>query len=168
MKLIVLKLDRERELRYGFKALKLLKEKFGNKSLAEMMDLQVDEIPQLIWAGLKLEDKALTVEMVEDLLDQAITIEKTYTIIEVTSMGLEALAIQMGVDLKKLTADDLKKKIPAPEELQAGVVALIEEVGEEELKKAVIATVEHAAKQRVKKKKKQPKRTTVSTKKQKK
>jgi hypothetical protein len=109
MKPIILKLDKDRELRYGFKALRLLREKFGNKSLSEMMELQVDEIPQLIWAGLKLEDKDLTVEKVEDLLDDAITLKKTYTIMDVTSMGLEALALQMGVDLKKIEADTLKK-----------------------------------------------------------
>lgn len=109
MKSVILKLDKERELRYGFKALKLLREKFGNKSLSEMMELKVDEIPQLIWAGLKMEDKALTVDKVEDLLDEAITMKKTYTIMDVTSMGLEALALQMGVDLKKVEADALKK-----------------------------------------------------------
>ena len=102
MKDYILKLDKDRELRFGFKAMRTIRQKFGDRSLDQLLNLKLDEIPVLVWAGLKWNDNALTIEQVEDLLDDKIP--KTYTIMKVADMTLEALATQMGIDLKKLPA----------------------------------------------------------------
>jgi len=59
---------------------------------------------------LKWEDKQLTVEKVEDLLDEAIP--KRHTILEATEITLGAMADHMGIDLKKAEASDQDKKKP--------------------------------------------------------
>ena len=102
MKDYILELDKPRTLRYGFKAMRVIRQKFGDRSLDQLMSIKVDEIPVLAWAGLTHEDKALTVEQVEDLLDAAIP--EKYTILKVTELILGALASQMGVDTKKVKA----------------------------------------------------------------
>ena len=58
----------------------------------------MDEMPYLAYAGLHHEDKNLTVEQVEDLLDEAIP--KDYTVMGLTQIVVDALATQMGVDPK--------------------------------------------------------------------
>ena len=102
MKEHILELDKTRTLRFGFKAMRVIRQKFGDRSLDQLMNIKVDEIPVLAWVGLTHEDKALTVEQVEDLLDAAIPAK--YTILKVTELILEALAAQMGVDTKKAKA----------------------------------------------------------------
>jgi len=108
MKEHILELDKSRGLRFGFKALRAIREKFGDKSIDQLLNIKVDEIPVLVLAGLKWEDKALTLDRVEDLLDGAIP--EKYTILEVTTLVLEALAAQMGVEPKKVKADGTKKE----------------------------------------------------------
>ena len=103
MKDHILELDKSRTLRFGFKAMRTIRNRFGDRSLDQLMSIKVDEIPVLAWAGLTHEDKALTVEQVEDLLDAAIP--EKYTILKVTELILGALAGQMGVDTKKMKAD---------------------------------------------------------------
>ena len=108
MKSHILNVDKPRELRFGFKALRDIREKFGDRSIEQLLNIKVDEIPVLVLAGLKWEDKDLTLDVVEDLLDAAIP--KTYTILGVTTLVLEALADQMGVASKKDEADGTKKE----------------------------------------------------------
>lgn len=110
MKSYALDLDKPRGLRFGFKALRMIREKFGDRSIDQLLNIKVDEIPALVLAGLKWEDKALTLDKVEDLLDAAIP--EKYTILDTTTIVLEALAAQMGVDIdsKKDEADGTKKK----------------------------------------------------------
>ena len=102
MKDHILELDKSRTLRFGFKAMRTIRNRFGDRSLDQLMSIKVDEIPVLAWAGLTHEDKALTIEQVEDLLDAAIP--EKYTILKVTELILGALASQMGVDTKKVKA----------------------------------------------------------------
>ena len=104
MKDHVLELDKTRTLRFGFKANRMIRQKFGDRTIEDLLNtLKVDEMPILAWAGLKWEDNALTVEQVEDLLDTVIP--KKYTIMKVTEIILEALAEHMGAKLKKAKAD---------------------------------------------------------------
>ena len=107
----ILKLDKDRELRFGFKSLKTLRDNFGDKSLDQLLNIKMDEIPILIWAGLKWDDATLTIDKVTGLLDKAIP--EKYTILSVTEIVLEALAAQMGVDTKKVLADTRKKAAEA-------------------------------------------------------
>lgn len=113
MKDYILDLDKPRELRFGFKATRLIRQKFGDRNMDQLLNIKVDEIPVLAWAGLKWEDNALTIERVETLLDEAIP--KTYTIMKVTEIILEALAAQMGVESKKAKAGVLAVKAETTE-----------------------------------------------------
>lgn len=113
MKDYILELDKTRTLRFGFKATRLIRQKFGDRNLDQLLNIKVDEMPILAWAGLKHGDNALTVEQVEDLLDEAIP--KTYTVLKATEIVLEALAAHMGVEVKKVAADVLKKLAPKVE-----------------------------------------------------
>ncbi|GAI39450.1 unnamed protein product [marine sediment metagenome] len=124
MKDFILKLDKNRELRFGFKAMRAIREKFGDRSFAELLNLKLDEMPQLVLIGLKWEDKQLTIDRVEDLLDAAI---QRYPILDVTNLTLEALAAHMGVDTKKVTADVLEKNAKKQEELLAKVAMAAKE-----------------------------------------
>lgn len=107
MKDYILDLDKPRKLRYGFKALRLLRQKFGDRSLENLMDMPTDEMPVFAWAGLKWNDNALTVERTEEMLDAAIP--ENHTIVGATTIILTALAAHMGVESKKVQADALKK-----------------------------------------------------------
>lgn len=108
MKDYILDLDKPRELRFGFKASRMIRQRFGERSLDSLLNIKWDEVPVLVWAGLKWDDKQLTVEQVEDLLDDAIP--KKYTILEVTNTTLTALAEHMGIESKKAKADETEKK----------------------------------------------------------
>jgi len=112
MKDYILNLDRPRELRFGFKSHRMINQKFGNRPLESLMDnLKMEELPAMVWAGLKWDDKQLTVENVEDLLDAAIP--KKYTILEIIEIALEAFGKHLGrIDLKKVAASDQDKKKP--------------------------------------------------------
>lgn len=73
---VFLELDRPRELRYGHKGLKMLLAMTGKDIDAIDMDnLDLGEIEKYIYCGLQSDAKAngetLTLEQMEDLLDQA-------------------------------------------------------------------------------------------------
>lgn len=73
---VYIKLDRERELRYGHKALKTLTAITG-KALTEMnmSSFDLEELEKIVYAGLLTDSRKngekLTLEMMEDLLDEA-------------------------------------------------------------------------------------------------
>jgi len=105
MKIYTLNLDRERELQFGFKAIREIRNKLGERSVESLLSLKWDEVPILIWAGLKKDDKQLTLEKVESLLDDAVPAK--YTIIQITNLVVEAFSEHMGLNLgKKDSADD--------------------------------------------------------------
>ena len=108
MKTYALELDKTRELRFGFKASRDIRNKFGERSIESMLEIKWDEIPVLVWAGLRWEDKSLTLPQVEDLLDDSIP-EKN-TIMGVTDITLSAYAAHLGIELKKGKAGDKEKE----------------------------------------------------------
>lgn len=74
---IIIELDKPRELRYGHKALKKLSAKTG-MSMESMSEGEIDfdEIETIIFYGLEADDKKnhgglLTIEQMEDVLDEA-------------------------------------------------------------------------------------------------
>jgi len=142
-----LELDKPRELRYGFRALRDIRLRVGERSLENLMNMPVDEMPVFAWAGLKWEDKTLTVEQVEELLDAAIP--DKYTVMEVTEIIITAMADQIGIETKKTPAGETKVH--------------------PDLQKAVEETVKTGKIMEEKKaQKKKPEGTTISSKKQKK
>lgn len=105
MKDHILDLDKPRELRYGFKAIRKIRQKFGNKKLEDLMKMNVDEAPVLAWAGLTHDDPKLTVEKVEQLLDNQIP--KRYKLIQILEIVMGAISDQMGVPVP--TEEEKKK-----------------------------------------------------------
>jgi len=107
----ILNLDKPRKLKFGFKASRLLKEKFKDKDIEALSNMSVHEFPIIAWCGLVWEDESLTPERVEEIIDEKIPDEYTVTgIIELLS---NAIMDHMGVDLKKLKEEaekDEKKK----------------------------------------------------------
>lgn len=104
----VLNLDKPRKLKFGFKALKTIREKYGEKKdLTAIMDVNADEIPYFAWVGLQWEDETLTLEQAENLIEDAIP--DTYTVLDVISIIVKAIEAQIGVKKKAKT----KKKTPS-------------------------------------------------------
>ena len=106
----ILELDRPRKLKFGFKAIRLIREHFGEKDISDLLNMKVDEMPIIAWAGLVHEDTDLTVEKVEDLLDGSIP--GKYTVVEIVNILAEALADHFGVSEKKTTSSKKKKRSP--------------------------------------------------------
>ncbi len=102
---IKMKLDKERILKYRFRSIKLLEEKFKvpfgqlDQVFSDTAKLSVDDIITLIWAGLIHEDKDLTHEQVFDMLDAS-----DYSFMDVINL----FAKGFGVSTPELEA--LKKK----------------------------------------------------------
>lgn len=117
-----LNLDKPRVLRYGFKALRAIRMKFGERSIENLLNMPIDEMPVFAWAGLKWGDnKSLTIEQVEEFLDEAIP--DKYTVMEATEIIISAMADQIGIKGKKapagapeveVTAKDLKVEKEKP------------------------------------------------------
>ena len=108
----VLNLDKPRKLRYGFKALRLIKEKYGKaKTLTDVLSVEIDEIPYFAWIGLVSGDESLTEEQVEGLIDDAIP--EKYTVIGIVDTIVDAIADQVGVKKKAKTKTGKKKKTPS-------------------------------------------------------
>lgn len=104
-----LDLDKPRKLHYGFKAIRIIREKFqGEKELIDVLEINVDEIPYFAYAGLVKEDETLTPEKVEGLIDDAIP--DKYTVMDIVGIIAKAIADQMGVKPDKKKAK-LKKPL---------------------------------------------------------
>jgi len=106
-----IKLDKLRKLKYGFKSLKLVKEKYGDKKdITDILNIGGDEMPFFAYVGLVWEDETLTPEKVEELIED--TIPYKYTVIEVIKIISEAIIEQMGIPIKKKAKTG--KKNPTP------------------------------------------------------
>ena len=106
MKEHILKLDKDRELRFGFKAMREIETAFGNRSIDQILSMKFGEVPKLVMIGLKWDDKNLTEDQVCTLLDAQIP--KAYTIVAITEAVFNALAEQMGIE--KVTKEELEKE----------------------------------------------------------
>lgn len=114
MKDYILNLDKPRKLKFGFKASRLIREKFGDKDFRDISKFHVDEMPTVAWAGLVWEDPNLSVEKVEELLDAQIP--EKMTLIESMELIVGALIAHIGVKIipkKKKKKKQPKKLIPS-------------------------------------------------------
>lgn len=69
--MIIVKLDKERILKYTRKQLKMIEQSFGkNISKIDFNDLGIDEMTKFIFYGLKHEDESLTLEQCENIIDE--------------------------------------------------------------------------------------------------
>lgn len=66
-----IKLDRERQFKYGMRAISLIEKKFKKPiSQVDLNNLTMEESAVFIWAGLAHEDKNLSPDRVMDIVDQ--------------------------------------------------------------------------------------------------
>lgn len=71
-KLTTVKMDKERHLKFGMRALVELEKELG-RPITELEDgLSMEDLVILFYVGLKWEDKKLTKEKTADLMDEAI------------------------------------------------------------------------------------------------
>ena len=103
--MVILDLDRPRELRFGFKALKMIEGMF-KKPLMEidLGNLKSDTLEKILYAGLKADDKDLEFDKMEDLLDLI-----PYT--EIVTKMSKAIGIAYGVN-----EDEVEKAMETPED----------------------------------------------------
>lgn len=104
----ILKLDRPRKLKFGFKANRLLTEKYGDKEIWDLKRLALQEFVFFAWAGLIWEDETLTVEKVEELLDASIGEE--YSQFDIIMMITSAMSAHIGTEPAK---KKVKEEIPS-------------------------------------------------------
>jgi hypothetical protein len=110
LKEFVLDLDRPRKLKFGFKAIRLIREKLGDREISDLMNMKVDEMSTIAWAGLIHEEPELTVERIEGLLDEQIG--KDYTVMDIIGILVEAIAEQIGVEKKTIETKSEEQKAP--------------------------------------------------------
>lgn len=102
MKDYILSLDKPRKLKFGFKATRLINEKFKDRDLSKLVEFAQDEFIYLAWAGLIWEDESLTEEKVEELLDA--TIGEEYSQTDIATIVADAMTAHSG-------AAPVKKKV---------------------------------------------------------
>lgn len=104
-----LDLDRPRKLRYGFKAIRLIKDKYGDKKgLLNFMEAGLEEVPFFAWAGLVWEDESLTPERAEEIID--ISIPGKYTILDIVLIIAKAISDQVGGEIGDQLKGEIEKK----------------------------------------------------------
>lgn len=109
MKDYILNLDRPRKLKFGFKATRLINEKFKERDLKKLVEFALDEFIFLTWAGLIWEDKDLTEEAVEELLDEKVGIEYSQT--DIANIVAEAMTAHSGaMPVKKKASETIPSK----------------------------------------------------------
>jgi len=111
---VYVKLDRERELRYGFKAIKLLEQEYDDVPFIQLLEelsenlikgkLSIDQVSFLVYIGLVREDKEMTREKTIELLE-----ESDYDLPSIAELLMKIFQAFLGAspeDMKK----DLSKK----------------------------------------------------------
>ena len=94
MKIVQIKMDKERNLKYGMNAVIKLEKDLG-MSITEMQEgMSMENLVKIAFYGLKWEDKKLTIEDVGDLMDSAIEHYETFD--EVIKLIMEAFTATFG------------------------------------------------------------------------
>ena len=90
-----IKLDKERNLKYGMKAISLIEKKFKKPvGKIDMDNLTMEDAATIIWAGLVYEDDKLTPNKVMDLVDEYSSLT------EIAKAMMEAMNEAFGADKK--------------------------------------------------------------------
>lgn len=101
----VLHLDKPRRLKFGFKAIRLLKEKFKDIALEDLWKLEIPQMIPVIKIGLAWEDEDITEEEVERLIDEQIP--ERYTVVKILEIVTAALIDHIGAE----KGEKKKKKV---------------------------------------------------------
>lgn len=109
MKDYVLNLDKPRKLKFGFKATRLINEKFKKRDLTKLVEFALEEFLFLAWAGLMWEDESLTEEKLEELMDEKIGVEYSQT--DIANIVAAAMTAHAGtVPVKKKVSETIPSK----------------------------------------------------------
>lgn len=94
MKIVKIRMDKERHLKFGMNATIQLEKDLG-KPISQMgTSPSLEELSIIMFHGLKWEDKKLTLELVGDLFDEAV--EHYGTFQEVVKLLMEAFSATFG------------------------------------------------------------------------
>ncbi len=115
---VPIQMDRVRHLRFSLKTLRELREEFGKDVLET--GFEGDNVARLLWYGMKWEDDALTVEMIEEEVD-----------LENLAEIMQAVVKASGGKARVAVADPADPTPPASEEVpdedKAEIVAAFED-----------------------------------------
>jgi len=90
--LVIIELDKSRELKFRRKELKILEKVLNAKiSKINFSDFGIEELTKVIHTGLLHEDPSLTLEQIEELIDNS-----TMTFGELSAASMDAFSISMG------------------------------------------------------------------------
>ena len=118
MKDYILNLDKPRKLKFGFKATRLINEKFKKRDLTKLVEFALEEFIFLAWAGLMWEDTELKEEDVERLLDEKVGIEYSQT--DIANIVAEAMTAHSGaMPIKKKVSETIPSKKHAKQLLKS-------------------------------------------------
>ncbi|KAA0957693.1 hypothetical protein FQ085_06485 [Planococcus sp. ANT_H30] len=94
MKIVQIKMDKERNLKFGMNAVVKLEKDLG-MSIAEMQDeMSMENLMKITFYGLKWEDKKLNFDDIGDLMDAAIEHYETFA--AVIELVMEAFTATFG------------------------------------------------------------------------
>lgn len=104
-KKVYIELDKQREIKFNMNALATLEQSYGSfkKAMEALQDSSIVAMRALLQAGLRHEDKSLTLEQVGDLVDMGNIGNVTEKIMEAFKVSLPAQA-----DLADLSGDSNK------------------------------------------------------------
>jgi hypothetical protein len=114
---VAIRLDKTRHLAYGFRAFRAYQKKTG-KVLNAMKPqaFGVDELAEILWAGLITEDPELDLDTVDTLMDQAEGENFMEQFQYINEKISEAILEQFGKDVKKKAKEmmeEMGKAVPA-------------------------------------------------------
>ena len=109
--IVIIELDRPRELRFGHKALKLIKSML-KKSLMDSIKegingIEPETLEKILYAGLVGEDDTLTLEKIEDIID---TTPYSNLLVKMTEAIHKAYGIDEDTENDRFKEPEDKKK----------------------------------------------------------
>jgi hypothetical protein len=109
---VPIELDKQRNLRFGFKAMVALESLYDNRGFTDIVEEirinpKMGDIQKVFWAGLQWEDSELTMGKTADILDDCNLADVLSKLMEAVNVALKAKNSQAGAEKKK-------KKNPTP------------------------------------------------------
>lgn len=103
-----IKLDKERNFKFGMKAISLIEKKLGVPiGKIDMENMTMEDAATMMWAGLVHEDKDLTPDKVMDLIDDYSDMETAFNAMSDALNGPESNEANKGKNSKKVAKKDL-------------------------------------------------------------
>ena len=103
---IPIELDKQRNLRFGFKAMAALESLYPEEGFTQIIDNmqgnpKMNDIRNIFWAGLQWEDSGLTLDRTADILDDCDLTEMLSKLMAAVNAALNVKNSQAGVTKAK-------------------------------------------------------------------